>query len=567
MNRHLGRDQDQLRPERQRRFALALDRLARLDRLANVAITSRSLDEFLQDFLSVFVEETGVDVAVVRIREGDRLKSRAAIGLEEEVQAGFSLRIDQGVQARCAAERAPVTISAAELENYRSCESLLKKGVRSVHCMPLFDDTQLIGVVFAGTMDDRELPDDVKQLLGAFAARAAPAVARHLDQEALRRAVQMRDDVLATVAHDLRNPVSVIAVAASSLLHRVRDPLARRPIEAIVKSVQRTERLIRDLLDLGAIDSGRFSIEKRPVGTADIVLAALDSQQVLAAERSVILSPDLSPDLPSVDGDAERLLQILENLIGNALKFTGAGGSVMVGASQQDAQVTFWVKDTGEGIPPDQIPHLFDRYWKANGGDRRGAGLGLAICKGIVETHGGRIWVTSKLAAGTTVFFTIPASSDQPSSGPAEVADILLVDDRRENLLALTTILDHPRYRLVTARSGEEALSMCLRQQFSLALIDIAMPHMNGLEVAVHMQELERSRDTPIIFITAFGDDPEEIHRAYSAGGADYLVKPLDPEVVRKKVAVFVELTRRRRSSERRMKASEAPSLRMGGSS
>jgi signal transduction histidine kinase/CheY-like chemotaxis protein len=561
MTIHQGRDeaQNQAGPERQRRFALALDRLGRLDRLANIAIASRDLDNFLQRVLSMFVEETGVDVAVVRIREGNRLKSRAAIGLEEEVQSGFSLPIDQGVQAKCAAERAPVTISGAELESYKSCEFLRKRGIRSVYCMPLFDDSHLMGIVFAGSLEDRELSDDVKQLLEAFAARAAPSVARHLDQEALRRAVRTRDDVLATVAHDLRNPISVIAIAANALSHRVRDPLARRPIEAIVKGVQRSERLIRDLLDLGAIESGRFSIERRSVDVADTVLAALELQHVLAAERSIILAPDLSPDLPTVESDTERLLQILENLIGNALKFTGPGGSVVVGASHQDAQVTFWVKDTGEGISPEQIPHLFDRYWQANGGDRRGSGLGLAICKGIVETHGGRIWVTSTLGAGTTVFFTIPASLDRPSTGSSEVADILLVDDRRENLLSLAAVLDDPRYHLVTATSGEEALSMSLRQQFSVALIDIAMPQMNGLEVAVHLKELERSRDTPIIFITAFGDDPEEIHRAYSAGGADYLVKPLDPEIVRKKVAVFVELSRRRRVAELRRSRAPGP--------
>jgi signal transduction histidine kinase/CheY-like chemotaxis protein len=561
MSSALGRDWAQS-PERQRRFAIALERLATLDRLASVAIASRDLDDFLQTLLSMFVEAAGVDVAVARVREGNRLKSRAAIGLEEEVEAGFSLPIDQGVHARCAVEREPVNLSASELDSLASCAFVRRKKVRSVYCVPLFDDDQLVGIIFTGALDDREFSDDVKHLLGAFAARAAPAVARHLDHETLRRAIRTRDDVLATVAHDLRNPISVIAIAANTLSHRVRDPLARRPIEAILKGVQRTERLIRDLLDLGAIETGRFSIEKRPVDATDIVLAALDSQQALAADASIILATDLSPDLPNVDGDAERLLQILENLIGNAIKFTSAGGSVVVGASHEEKDITFWVKDTGIGLSPDQIPHLFDRYWQGNDSDRRGSGLGLAICKAIAEAHGGRIWVTSTVGAGTNVYFTIPASSESPSSGPTEVADILIVDDRPENLLSLTTILESPKYRLLTAASGEEALSLCLRMQFSLALIDIAMPQMNGLEVAVHLKELERSRDIPIIFVTAFGDDPEEIHRAYSAGGADYLVKPLDPEVVRKKVAVFVDLNRRRRDAELLKRRSDAPSMR-----
>ena len=124
-------------------------------------------------------------------------------------------------------------------------------------------------------------------------------------------------------------------------------------------------------------------------------------------------------------------------------------------------------------------------------------------------------------------------------------AKILVVDDRAENLLVVKTMLEDLGPEIVTARSGEEALALVLRERFSVALIDIAMPGMNGLEVAQHLKELERSSNIPIIFVTAFGNDPEEIHRAYAAGGADYLVKPLDPEIVRKKVAVFVELGRR----------------------
>jgi CheY-like chemotaxis protein len=164
-----------------------------------------------------------------------------------------------------------------------------------------------------------------------------------------------------------------------------------------------------------------------------------------------------------------------------------------------------------------------------------------------VEAHGGKIWAETKLGKGTSLFFTIPATSRVRSKGASEPTKILIVDDRPENLLALKAILDRPDYRLVTASSGAEALGLALREEFSVALIDIAMPIMNGLEVAVHLKELERSRDIPIIFVTAFGDDPQEIHRAYSAGGADYLVKPLNAEIVRKKVAVFVDLSRRRR--------------------
>ncbi len=363
--------------------------------------------------------------------------------------------------------------------------------------------------------------------------------------ERLEEAVRSRDTVLSVVAHDLRNPLGVISIAANTLLQRLPGPSSRRPVERIIRSARRADRMVRDLLAISAIETGQLSLDAKPTGTADLIFAAVESQQNVAAEASIIIGTDLSPDVPSIQADEERILEVLENLIGNALKFTGQRGSITVGAARKDDKVAIWVKDSGAGIAPEQMPHIFDRFWQAKKKERRGIGLGLSISKAIVEAHGGQIWAESTLGTGTTVFFTIPSAPERSVKRRGEVASILLVDDRPENLLSLKAILERPDYHLVTARSGEEALALVLRERFSVALIDIAMPGMNGLEVAQHLKELERSSSIPIIFVTAFGNDPEEIHRAYAAGGADYLVKPLDPEIVRKKVAVFVELSRR----------------------
>jgi CheY-like chemotaxis protein len=371
-------------------------------------------------------------------------------------------------------------------------------------------------------------------------------------KEALEEAVRSRDAVLSVVAHDLRNPLNVIALATGNLLIGVQEPSLRRSVERIMRSAQRADRMIRDLLTIGELETGRFVIDTGPVETAELILSAVESQYTLAAAASVIVAPDLSPELPPMEADEDRLMDVLENLIGNAIKFTAPGGSITVGASHDDSQITIWVKDSGSGIAPEQLPYIFDRFWQAKKKERRGIGLGLSICKRTVEAHGGTIWAESTLGVGTTLFFTVPqAMRRQGAREPSDVANVLLVDDRPENLLALQAILEGPEYRLVTAKSGPEALALVLRERFAVALVDIAMPGMTGLEVASHLKDLDRSRDIPIIFVTAFGDDPQEIHRAYSAGGVDYLVKPLDPEIVRKKVAVFVDLSRRQRRSER----------------
>jgi CheY-like chemotaxis protein/anti-sigma regulatory factor (Ser/Thr protein kinase) len=377
--------------------------------------------------------------------------------------------------------------------------------------------------------------------------------------ERLERAVRARDETLALVAHDLRNPLTVISIAARSQLKREGDAAAQRTLERILRAAQRAARIVEDLLNVQAIEEGRFSIETATVPAAGLVLSALASQHGPAAQANVILASDLSPGLPMVEADEARVLEVLENLIGNALKFTPPGGTVTVGATALDQEVVVHVRDSGRGIPPEQLPHVFDRYWQAKKAERRGSGLGLTICKAIVEAHCGRIWAESVVGEGTTMSFTLPATSAERESSANAIANVLLVDDRPENLLSLRAILERPEYRLLTASSGEEALRIALREQLTVALVDVAMPGMSGLEVAAHMGALERSRDVPIVFITAFGDDPEEIHRAYGAGGVDYLVKPLDPEIVRKKVAVFVDLGRRRRNQRLRLREATRP--------
>jgi len=366
--------------------------------------------------------------------------------------------------------------------------------------------------------------------------------------KALEDAVHARDSVLSVVAHDLRSPLNIVSLAANTLLPQLSDLAARRTVERILRSVQRADQMLSDLLAISAVETGLFSVETAPVDAAELILGILESQYSLATAASVIVAADVSPDLPLLLADEKRLVDVLENLVGNAVKFTAPGGSITIGANNQGSEILLWVKDSGVGIAAEQMPHIFDRFWQAAKKERRGIGLGLSICKAIVEAHGGRIWAESTVGVGTTMFFTIPAVPQlEQRARPVEIAKILLVDDRPENLLSLKAILEKPGYELVTAKSGQEALAFALRETFAVALLDIAMPGMSGLEVAVHLKELERSRDIPIIFVTAFGDDPDEIHRAYSAGGADYLVKPLDPEVVRKKVAVFVDLSRRQR--------------------
>lgn len=168
------------------------------------------------------------------------------------------------------------------------------------------------------------------------------------------------------------------------------------------------QRLIQDLLDVSRIESGTLAVEHTRIGLAQLVVECVEAQRSLAASADLELRVDLPRELPEVLGDRDRLLQVLENLIGNAIKFTGPGGRIGVGASATAGEVLLWVSDTGPGIAAEDLPRVFDRFWQAQKAGRRGAGLGLPIVKGIVEAHGGRVWVESTLGQGSTFLFTIP---------------------------------------------------------------------------------------------------------------------------------------------------------------
>ena len=225
-----------------------------------------------------------------------------------------------------------------------------------------------------------------------------------------QRATQLRDEVLGIVAHDLRNPLSIILMETHMLAAGGRGPerTATRPEQQIQRAARRMNRLIEDLLDVTRMEAGRLPLEPSRIPAADIAAEATETQRALALSRPVELRVEMPPRLPEIVADRNRLLQVFENLIGNAIKFTPAGGHVIVGGASDGRSVRYTVRDTGPGIAVEDQPHLFDRFWQARATKRAGAGLGLRIVKGIVEAHGGRVWVESTPGQGSTFFFEIP---------------------------------------------------------------------------------------------------------------------------------------------------------------
>jgi PAS domain S-box-containing protein len=290
--------------------------------------------------------------------------------------------------------------------------------VRSAMLVPLVLSQRVIAVLsIVSCRPDRKYGPEDLGLAEELARRASLALDNARLYEVAQEAILARDHVLGVVAHDLRNPLGTI-LSATSLLRRRDGPerRSRKPIEAIDRAVDRMGRLIRDLLDVTRIEASGLLLESTRISPRDAITEAVEAERTLAASVCLELRLEVEQDLPEVCADRDRLHQIFENLIGNALKFTERG-SISVGAEPHGSEVLFWVKDTGPGIPSEHLPHLFDRFWQAREARRRGTGLGLPIVKGLVEAHGGRVWVESTLGIGTSFYFTIPtaASREEPA--------------------------------------------------------------------------------------------------------------------------------------------------------
>jgi signal transduction histidine kinase len=293
-------------------------------------------------------------------------------------------------------------------EHLRLLEAI---GIQSVMHVPLVARDRLLAVLSTVWCrpGSRYRNEDLV-VAQEFARRAALALDNALLYDVAQTAIRTRDQILGFVAHDLRNPLGTI-VSSAALLRRLSADAggSRRPVDAIERAAIRMNRLIQDLLDVTRMEGGVLPIEPGVIGTRQAIADCIDAHQDLAASAFLSLESDVAADVADVWADRDRLFQVFENLIGNAVKFTAHRGSIVIGARSQDRGVQFWVRDSGMGIAEEEVPQLFDRFWQADNVRRQGTGLGLPIVKGIVEAHGGRIWVESVKGRGSTFFFTIPA--------------------------------------------------------------------------------------------------------------------------------------------------------------
>src|SRR5262245_13783830 len=402
-------------------------------------------------------------------------------------------------------------------------------------------------------------PSEIRALGHRF-SRMARSVADLVTREQTARrdaevANRMKDDFLATVSHELRTPLTAILGWGQLLrLGRLDSEGRARAIDAIERGAQAQSQLIEDLLDVSSIVAGRLHITRRVVSLTEPVHAALDAVRLLAEHKGVHIRSHFEASDAVVNGDSQRLQQIVSNLLTNGIKFTPAGGTITLRLHRDDRRAYVSVSDTGVGMAPEFLPHAFDRFRQAGNAtdSRKGLGLGLAIARELVTLHGGQIEAFSEgVGRGATFRVTLPLSDGRvvvpavalqaalPAATPRlDSVGVLLVDDDAETRDMVRTVLEGAGARVEAAASADEARAVLSAFSPGVVISDIAMPDETGY---AFVQKLRTSNiHVPAIALTAYArrGDAEE---ALAAGFQVYLAKPVQPSDLLQAVASLAD--------------------------
>jgi len=405
-----------MREQRERFFAeVSQVMAAHLDYDAALDAIAELLVPRVADFL--FFDSVAPDGSITRLTWRHVDESRGA-WLDEVAATGFPAGLGHP-SARIAGTRQPELVREVNeswiAETATSAEhAAVLRGLeaRSVLRLPLCDGDSLLGVLTLGTSDSGRVFDEGDlAFCSNIATRLVAALRNALLYTELQQAVKIRDEVTSIVSHDLKDPVHTIQMATAVLLDAdigADEATRRQHATLIQRSAKRMERLLEDLLDVARSERSPLALTRKRIAIAPLIDEVVDGFRLSSQELGIDLASRVRADLPLVSADDRRIVQVLSNLCANALKFTRRGGTVTVSADRNGEVVQLTVRDSGIGISRDHLSHVFDRFWQAKRASRASVGLGLAIAKSIVESHGGKIWVESTEGEGTAFHFTLP---------------------------------------------------------------------------------------------------------------------------------------------------------------
>jgi signal transduction histidine kinase/CheY-like chemotaxis protein len=495
------------------------------------------------------------------------------------------VRFGRGIVSRILSQRAPILINPDEEGRYPQGAPQTDAGITSSLGVPVFAGDEIVGVIGVETTDrERRFKESDLRLLTTIAASVGVNLhnLRLFDEAKEARAAAeaadaAKSDFLSTVSHELRTPLTSVLGFAILIRRRLLEkifPLITTDdgkiiqhmqqvtdnLDIVVSEGERLTKLIDEVLDLSKLKAKKVEWRTETISASEIINRALAATSSLVENKPVVFDSEVDPDLPAFTGDRDRFIQVVINLISNAVKFTSQG-KVTCKARRQDETLVISVTDTGLGIAAEDQPKVFEKFKQV--GDTltekpKGTGLGLSICKEIVEHHGGTIWVESEPGRGSTFSFSVPLKVDRPAVATLSLEtivrrlresvednnpsagheqSILVVDDDPHIRELLRQEFRDAGHQVRFAANGREAINSVREERPGLVVLDVMMPEMNGFDVAAVLRNDPATMDIPIIMLSIMQDK----ERGYRLGIDRYLTKPVDTDLLFREVETLME--------------------------
>ena len=546
---------------RGRELARSVDELRALGEISHAVSSSRDLDEMLTTIVTRAVRLSETEGGSIfefdpRTRE---FHVRICCGTREalvETLRATRIHLDETLMGRAAASGQPLQAPDLDMETPDPhIEALRREGWRSLLAVPLMREQEIIGALIVRRTVPGAFSQETSDLLETLASQSAVAIHnarlfRELEvkTQQLEVASQHKSEFLASMSHELRTPLNAVIGFSDVLLERMFGDLNERQDEYlrdIRHSGHHLLELINEILDLSKVEAGRMELDLGAVALPDAIEHGLAMVRERAGRHGISLERDIADDVGIVWADELKLRQVLLNLLSNAVKFTDDGGSVAITAGIVGEEAHVSVRDTGIGIAEGEQERIFEAFQRGGRTARSGSegtGLGLTLSKRIVELHGGRIWMTSRLGAGSTFAFALPlrdapatALPHDPEGGLAQAAPahppagtIVVIEDDRHSADLLTLYLEGAGFEVAVAADGVEGLELVRRLRPRAVILDVRLPRLDGWDVLAGLKADPATASLPVVMVSMI----DEKGRGFALGAAEYLVKPVDREQV-----------------------------------
>lgn len=524
--------------------------LARLQALSAELVGPGEFEPLLKKILAAAADISGTEKGNIQIYDPAKNTLRIAVhqGLGARLVEYFA---EDGWVASCAEaaqnlERlvVPDVEQLTDLQGTLGLEIVMEDNIRSIQCTPLLSrGGKLLGMLNNHyTWPGGPTPEALRYI-DLLARQAAELLERHIAESELARERRHKDEFLAVLAHELRNPLAALRNMLEVLKRAERDPaMTARAREVMDRQLRQLVRLVDDLLDVNRINRGKLELRLTSLTLDSVLQHAIEACRPALEQHGHRLR-QVQPDAQiTLQGDAERLTQVFGNLLSNAAKYTPPGGDIELFVDPGQDCVDVTVRDNGSGIPPDQLDRIFEMFTQVDRTLERaqgGLGIGLMLVKRLVQMHGGTVRAHSEgQGKGSTFVVRLPvteiqeAAPEQSSTGLSpDARTVLVVDDNRDAVESMIAVLALEGHDVTAAYDGEEAIALGNQVRPQVVLMDIGMPGMTGHEACRHIRTLDWGERATILALSGWGQE-EDRRESMEAGFDAHLVKPVDMDVL-----------------------------------